>query len=76
MSQFELNLNTTVLGRSQAGLVYTQFWIRLDDFDFPASGWTDFTVVVLSWWAEAASRLISHQREHQELRFMDGPYAH
>ncbi|MBV8758268.1 MAG: hypothetical protein JO257_13360 [Deltaproteobacteria bacterium] len=40
---------------------------------FPTESWTDFAVVLLSWWVPAIARVAADGRR-EELRFMEGPY--
>src|SRR5437762_13221547 len=74
MSVFRLSLDISEAGRSGAGLVYAGMSLQFDGFTFPNAKWTDFVVVVLSWWAAASTRLISGKTYYEEMRFMDGPF--
>lgn len=40
---------------------------------FPDSGWSDFIVVIATWW-KAAFDKVTRGRESADFRFMDGPY--
>lgn len=40
---------------------------------FPSAGWSDFVVVVGSWWLAAVEE-VAQERSEKELFFMDGPY--
>ena len=63
--QFEVCLSST-------GSKWVAIWIVLDGTAFPESGWTDFPLIVLRWWVEAA---LEHSRvDVVEWRFMDGPF--
>jgi hypothetical protein len=62
-------------GRSQSGLVWAGLYFRLGDVSFPADGWTDSVVVVLSWWIEAMVDLASGAGTRHEVMFMEGPYS-
>jgi hypothetical protein len=42
---------------------------------FPAAAWSDFPVIVLSWWVKAAIQLRLGHTRAAELLFMDGPFA-
>ena len=55
---------------SVTGVVYFDFGGRRQ---FPAAGWSDFVIVVVSWWLAALDR-ISQGGVETELHFMDGPY--
>ena len=50
------------------------FYVEIDGRPFPDKEWTDFAIVVLSWWISAI--LKNHQKESVDfvLNFMDGPY--
>jgi hypothetical protein len=69
-----LILDPAVAGRSTAGVVYAGLTLRVDDKYFPDPEWTDFVVVVLSWWADAALRLASGAASSARIRFMEGPF--
>jgi hypothetical protein len=51
-----------------------EIWLRLDDVSFPEEGWTDFVVVVLNWWADAAADLLEGDRRPRDIDFMEGPF--
>lgn len=69
-----MNLSGSGFGRSAAGLVYAELCLHLGEVQFPEPRWTDFVVVVLTWWCEALRRLLAGEREPIEVRFMEGPY--
>jgi hypothetical protein len=50
-------------------------WLETESGAFPASGWSDFVVVILSWWAGALVRIIRSKGDRMRVAFMDGPYA-
>lgn len=62
-SRFVFRENRAVVG---------EIWFQHGDKGFPGVGWTDFVVVILSWWFEACSHL--KPRKSQDLLFMEGPY--
>jgi hypothetical protein len=49
--------------------------IRTDDAFFPEARWSDFPVVILSWWFEPVSRILAGTSRVWECRFMDGPLS-
>lgn len=51
------------------GVIY----IELESGPFPEAGWSDFPVIILSWWAEALLQLEAPKRRKVLWRFMDGP---
>lgn len=42
--------------------------------EFPLAGWSDFVLVVMSWWLAAILRLLTNGGT-ERVHFMDGPYA-
>jgi|GEM_PF-2205979 len=73
------NATVSVLLNTQSfhkGLNITgEIWLDLDGFAFPAEHWTDFPVVILSWWMDALIPLRLAQSVPAECLFMDGPYS-
>ena len=55
---------------SITGVVYFEF---NPERQFPSLRWSDFVVVLASWWMVALKEIIEGAAE-VELRFMDGPY--
>jgi len=51
-----------------------EIWLQVGDFSFPAQEWTDFPVIILSWWLDALDTLHSTNGA-TEFLFMDGPYS-
>lgn len=49
--------------------------ISIDGVAFPSHDWSDFVVVVLSWWLEATRSLLTGESNREIVNFMDGPYA-
>jgi len=74
MQQARISIGKDVLGRSAAGLVYTKLSLEVNGLSFPHAEWTDFAIVVLSWWCAAALRLLEGQSGPVEVSFMDGPF--
>jgi hypothetical protein len=60
------------LKRSSLGSITGILAVRLEDFVFPDENWSDFPVVVLGWWLEAALAL--QAAGEGRFRFMDGPF--
>ena len=50
-------------------------WLAMGDSAFPGVGWSDFVVVLLSWWTAAILRLSRRKNATERVHFMDGPYA-
>ena len=61
-------------GRSAAGLVYAELSLHVDELRFPHPQWSDFVVVVLTWWCDALHRLLAGEQAPIEVPFMEGPY--
>jgi hypothetical protein len=74
MERVLLEVDTARVGRSRAGLVYAGLAVRAGDVVFPAEGWVDNAVVVLSWWTDAALQLLDEATSAVEVRFMEGPF--
>jgi hypothetical protein len=75
MDQIRFNIDLTRAGRSRSGLVYAGVSLTLDSVAFPHDDWTDFVVVILSWWTNAAVQLLrSPSPLRIDVRFMEGPY--
>lgn len=62
------------MNQSSSGALVGQFWIELDDMPFPDTGWSDFAVVVLSWWNNSVASILQESRCKRKFEFMDGPY--
>jgi hypothetical protein len=57
---------------SSQGSVIGVIFVRADGRSFPDDSWSDFPLVILSWWIE---HLTSDTSERAAaLRFMEGPY--
>lgn len=74
MNDAVLELDAAKAGVSRAGVVYAGLRLRLNDVLFPHAEWTDFAVVVLTWWVRAALRLLEPAPTRVEVRFMEGPF--
>jgi hypothetical protein len=59
------------LEQLESGLIFGRIHIDFESSRHPAEDWTDFAVIILSWWLEA---LRSDQPRIKRLAFMDGPY--
>lgn len=64
----------TSLSRSRHGLVTGAVYFVLDGYAFPERDWSDFPVVVLSWWLEKAAAMLEGRSQSVDFQFMDGPY--
>lgn len=57
-----------------SGSVTAGIWLHVAGLDFPANGWDDFAVAILSAWTDAATRLLQGASVQEEVHFMEGPY--
>lgn len=55
-------------GANVTGVIY----VELESGAFPAKGWSDFPVILLSWWTEALLQLEVPARREVQWRFMGG----
>jgi hypothetical protein len=60
---------------NQTGNVTGVIYVELASGPFPERNWSDFPVIVLSWWAEALRDLETSARHEVKWRFMDGPFS-
>jgi hypothetical protein len=49
-----------------------EIWLDVDGFAFPSQSWSDFPVIILSWWLDALQSVRSVG--NAEFLFMDGPH--
>lgn len=70
-----LELDTTTAGRSLNGLVHAGLVLRVNGMAFPTERWTDFVLVVLTSWAEAAIKLVRDSASPVDVHFMEGPFV-
>lgn len=63
------------LSRSDLGSITGKIWFVQEEYDFPEKGWSDFPVVVLSWWLEKAVAMKGGHSRSAEFSFMDGPFS-
>ncbi|HOM02003.1 MAG TPA: hypothetical protein PLH43_04155 [Acetivibrio sp.] len=51
-----------------------EIYFKVDDRFFPEEGWSDFPVVILTWWIKSLLQIIQGKVGiSQEFLFMDGP---
>jgi len=67
-----VDLQTFQQGRA-SGIVTGVICVELESGAFPDAGWSDFPVIILSWWVEALFQLETPTRLEVLWRFMDGP---
>lgn len=74
MEEAKIVMASDALSRTAAGVVYGNISLQLGDSKFPDADWTDFVVVVLTWWCQAVLRLLRGEKGPVEVRFMEGPF--
>jgi hypothetical protein len=75
MTGASLNLSGEGFGRSAAGVVYAELSLHVGELKFPHPQWSDFVVVVLTWWCDALRRLLEGEHGPIKVSFMEGPYS-
>ena len=63
-----------LIERTDMGAFVGPIWFSFESFAFPAHEWSDFPVVILSWWLRSICKLIEKSSSIECLRFMDGPF--
>ncbi len=75
MSTIDVVVDETTLARSSGGSITGVLTLAADGWVYPEAGWSDFPVVVLSWWLHACQRVGSRVGASAECRFMDGGFS-
>ena len=73
-NQFYLHVDPEAMHRYPSGKVMGPIYCQYGPKFFPEPLWDDFAIVILSWWIEAALRLLEQESDYEELLFMDGPF--
>lgn len=73
--KFILNFFTNTLAESKYKRILGQIFITVGDFKFPSSNWNDFVVIIMAWWLNELSLLISGKISSCKCSFMEGPYS-
>lgn len=63
------------LNITQSGTVTGRINLADDERSFPDDTWNDAPVVLLGWWIEELTRLLSGQVSTAHCRFLDGPFS-
>ena len=71
-SHFDILLDPSSLERSPLGSITGRIAVQSGDFVFPESRWSDFPVILIRWWIDAARALESGSTGR--FLFMDGPF--
>lgn len=75
MTEPSIVVEASTLRFRRQGPATGNLWLAIDGQDFPAHGWNDFVVVILSWWVAAVLRLMRFSNGREIVDFMEGPYA-
>ncbi|WP_437905088.1 hypothetical protein WME95_43075 [Sorangium sp. So ce327] len=67
-------VDTETLSLTHNGPITGEVFIEYAGTIFPEARWSDFPVVILSWWCQATMRLINGAK-HEEFLFMDGSFC-
>lgn len=68
-----MKINSIFTRPTSTGNHISTIYIEHDNFFFPSSGWTDFSVIIMSWWIAELLNQLKGQKKGRYL-FMDGPY--
>lgn len=74
MDEFRIDVVLESLSKQSDQAVTGLIAIRTPEIVFPDRGWSDFVVVVLSWWLREVTALMSGSTPMAKCAFMDGPY--
>jgi hypothetical protein len=73
IQQVAVEVDASTLAMSSHGLITGVVRVRAGSASFPDAHWSDFPVVILSWWFEPVLRILAGTSRVWECRFMDGP---
>jgi len=68
-------VDVSTLHRSSMGSVTAVIFLHGPTGSFPGDRWSDFPVVILGWWIEGLTQVLSGELSSFEGMFMDGPHA-
>lgn len=72
MTTFDIRLTELLFDRNRSPI--GQIWIETDGLAFPHAHWSDFALVVMSWFGSALLNAINGG-ENGVFDFMEGPYS-
>jgi len=75
VQKITIEVDPSTLAISTSGSITGVIAIRTSDIVFPEAGWSDFPVVILSWWLEPVAQILAGNSKVWDCRFMDGPYS-
>ena len=70
-----VSVDPATLQRSSQGTITGIIMLRLGDRWLPEPSWSDFPVILLTWWIEALTRPLSARSTSSRCQFMDGSFA-
>ncbi len=68
-------VDARILERNSSGTLVSGFWLLFHNQPFPAEGWDDFAVVVLSALLEAVERVLAGGQATEFVHLMEGPFG-
>jgi hypothetical protein len=74
MKTARINVVDQTFGLSTAGGVVGQVFLEVGQKRFPGEKWSDFVVVLLTWWCRALTRCVHGDSGPIDVRFMEGPF--
>jgi len=74
-TDFVIRVQPDSLTRSGHGSICGQIWCEVGTLAFPESHWSDFPIVVVSWWLDAVVGIFEGRTRNADVNFMDGPYV-
>lgn len=73
MIDIVVNANTLEMSKTSGNIV-GEIYFNIDGKVFPDRNWSDFVVIILTWWIEAVSKVnTKNELDSFKLTFMDGP---
>lgn len=79
VAQVRLRVDPDSFTRSKKSTVFGSVWFEIDagsgKTSFPGNNWSDLATGFVRVWIEALVKVGSSASPHEEVSFMDGPYA-
>ena len=73
-SDVRILVDAQALRPGHAGPITGPISLWINGESFPIKNWSDFIVVVLTWWGHSLIRLVRQQSSLEKIPFMDGPF--
>lgn len=71
---FGINISPETLSRATSGAITGRLSVTIDGLDYPEKEWSDFIVIVLSWWIDEILSILKQESDNAICEFMDGSY--